>query len=150
MPRMKDSLWLAFALGGAFFAALVNVVSKRALDKLDFLVALTVQALLATLTLAGAALVLGRASNLKSLPRGALGLMALSGVLAGCAWAFGYRGLQLADVNRATPIDKLSMPIAVVLAMIFLRERPTGTNWVGIVLMLVGAVLVARAKASHG
>lgn len=147
---MKDSMWLVFALLGAVFAALVNVVCKRALDSVDFLVGLTIQAMLAVVTLATIGLAAGRWSKLKDAPRGALGLMAVSGVLVGLAWAFGYRALQMADVNRASPIDKLSLPIAVLLAMIFLRERPTVVNWVGIGLMLVGAICVARSGHAGG
>ena len=85
-------------------------------------------------------------SKLPGMPRWAMALVALSGVAAGMSWVFGYKALQISKVAKTAPIDKLSMPIAVVLAMIFLRERPTGINWLGIGLMIVGAFFVAQSK----
>jgi transporter family protein len=84
-------------------------------------------------------------SKLHDMPRWAMGLVALSGVAAGMSWLFGYKALQLSKVAKTAPLDKLSMPLAVVLAMIFLQERPTGMNWLGIALMVVGAFFVAQS-----
>jgi transporter family protein len=44
-------------------------------------------------------------------------------------------------VSRVMPVDKTSMLIGVLLAVIFLRERPGAMNWAGIALMTVGAVM---------
>jgi transporter family protein len=48
------------------------------------------------------------------------------------------------DVSRVSPIDKLSMPLSILLAVLFLHERPSAVNWAGIALMVVGAYLVAH------
>ena len=61
------------------------------------------------------------------------------------SWLFGYKALQLSQVAKSAPIDKLSMPLALVLAMVFLQERPTGMNWLGIALMVTGAFFVAQS-----
>jgi bacterial/archaeal transporter family protein len=140
---MDQYRWLLYALLGAFFAGLVSVLTKRSLDKTDFLVALSVQvtAMFATLLLLTTAF--GRWAKLGDTPRWALGLVAVAGVAAGASWFFGYRALQLSSVSQSTPIDRLSLPVAVVLSLIFLKETPTAMNWVGIGLMLTGAFFVA-------
>ena len=141
---MGNHKWLAFALLGAAFAAAVSVLSKAALKASDVFVALSLQALLMLATLLVAATVMGRWSAVRDMPRWAVGLIVLSGVAGGLSWTFGYQALQLSDVTRAGPIDKLSTVFAVVLAVAFLRERPSALNWAGVVLMLVGAYCVAH------
>jgi len=62
------------------------------------------------------------------------------------SWIFVFRAIQLADVSKVAPIDKLSMPLGILLAILFLQERPTAINWVGIALITGGAYL-ATLKA---
>ncbi len=143
---MEGSRWLIYAFAGAGMAAVVVVMTKHALQKLDVSIAITVQSMLMLLTLAIITTVKGRWSTFSESPTPALLMVAGSGVVAGLAWFFGYRALQLADVARATPIDRLSMPIAVILAALLFQERPTLSNWAGIALMVGGAYLVSQTS----
>lgn len=124
---------------------MVNVLTKRALDETDSSVAISIQALLMLLTLASVVTFQRSWSKLTDMPRWAIGIVAISGVAAGLSWLFGYKALQMSQVAKTAPLDKLSMPLAVILAMIFLHERPTGMNGFGIALMVVGAFLVAQS-----
>ena len=142
---MEHYGWVVYALLGAAFAAVVNVLTKRALDESDATVAISIQAMLMLLTVVVVATIQKGWSKLPEMPRWAMGLVAVSGVAAGMSWLFGYKALQLSKVAKSAPLDKLSMPLAVVLAMIFLQERPTGMNWLGIALMVVGAFFVAQS-----
>jgi len=76
----------------------------------------------------------------------ALAMVIASGVAGGLSWIFAFRALRLADASQVAPIDKLSMPLGVLLAVLILRERPTAVNWSGIVLIAVGAYLAARPR----
>ena len=143
---MGEYKWLAFALAGAFLAAMVNVMTKRALASLDVALAVTVQSILMLVTLVAVTTIGGRWTELSASPRWALAMVAGSGIVAGLAWYFGYHALKLTEISRATTIDRLSLPIAVLLGMLFLRERPTGMNWVGIGCMVVGAILVSQSN----
>ena len=145
---MKAYAWLWFGIGGAFFAATVNILSKKALKATDVFVALSLQSLLMFATLLTTATVLGRWGHLREMPRWAVGLIVLSGIAGGLSWAFGYTCLQLTDVTRATQVDKLSTVFALFAAVVFLKERPSATNWTGVALILVGAVLVSYTKAA--
>ena len=140
---MSEFRWVILALLGALFAAIVSVMTKKALDKTDFNVALTIQAITMLATLAILTTFLRRWEKVSDAPRWALGRIAASGVAAGVSWFFGYQALQLSKVAKSTPIDKLSMPIGVILAMVFLHERPSAMNWIGIGLMALGAFFVA-------
>jgi transporter family protein len=65
----------------------------------------------------------------------------LCGVAGGLSWIFAFRAIALADVSKVAPIDKLSLPLGIVLAVVILGERPTGINWIGIAMIAVGAYL---------
>ena len=71
----------------------------------------------------------------------AIMMILLSGIAGGTSWLFGFEALNLADVSKVTPIDKLSVPLAAILAFILLRERPSSINWIGIALIAVGDIL---------
>jgi len=49
-------------------------------------------------------------------------------------------------VTQVAPIDKLSVPLAAVFAFVLLRDRPSGWNWMGIVLIAFGAYLTALPR----
>jgi transporter family protein len=72
----------------------------------------------------------------------------LSGVAGAVSWLFYFRAIQLGRVSQVAPIDKLSMPFAVVLAVILLGDRPTLVNWLGIALIGAGAYLAALPRGT--
>lgn len=145
---MNGLAWFWFALAGAAFAGLVSVLSKSALKATDVFAALCLQSLLMLVTLVAATTVMGRWGQFRQMPRSAIGLLLLSGVAGGLAWTFGYQALQMSAISKAAQIDKLSTVIALLLAVLFLKERPTVTNWVGIALMVAGAVCVSISAAT--
>ena len=144
---MGDYKWVMFGFLGAGFAAVVNVLSKSALKATDVFVALCLQSLLMLTTLIVSVTIMGRWSAVRAMPRWAVGLIVLSGVAGGLSWTFGYQALQLSNVAKAGTIDKMSTAFAILLAVIFLRERPSLLNWAGIGLMIVGAFFVTYQSA---
>jgi transporter family protein len=67
----------------------------------------------------------------------------LSGLATGGSWACYFRALKLGDAARVAPIDKLSIVLVAVFGVVFLGERLTAPNWLGVVLIAGGAILVA-------
>ena len=145
---MGEYKWVMFGVLGAVCAAVVNVMSKKALDVADVFVALSLQSLLMLVTLCVSVTIMGRWGHLREMPRWAVGTVLLSGIAGGLSWTFGYQALQLSSVAKAGTIDKMSVAVAVLLAVVFLKERPTLLNWMGIGLMLVGAFCVAHKSAA--
>lgn len=69
--------------------------------------------------------------------------LVLSGLATGASWICYFRALKIGDAARVAPIDKLSVVFVAVFAVLFLGERLSLPNWLGIVLIACGAVLVA-------
>jgi bacterial/archaeal transporter family protein len=137
------STWLLYALLAAGCAALVSIFGKIGMKGINSDLATAVRSVVQASFVVLFATALGSMRHLNTLHRWAIGAIVLSGVAGGLSWIFGFRAIQLAGVSKVAPIDKLSMPLAVVLAVIFLKERPSGVNWAGIALIAGGVYLAA-------
>ena len=62
----------------------------------------------------------------------------LSGLATGASWLCYYRALQIGDVSRVVPVDKLSTVITLVLAFALLGEKFTWKSALGAVLITAG------------
>ncbi len=67
----------------------------------------------------------------------------LSGIATGLSWLCYYRALQLGPVSKVAPIDKLSVAIAIVLALVFLGEKPSLPLLIGGGLIVAGVMVIA-------
>jgi transporter family protein len=90
------------------------------------------------------AMIAGMASKVRTLHTTAVTMIVLSGIAGAASWLFGFLAYDKIGVSKTSPIDKLSVPLAVILAVIFLGEKPSRVNWIGVALIACGAYLAAR------
>jgi len=64
-------------------------------------------------------------------------------VAGAVSWLFYFKAIQIGSVSKIAPIDKLSMPLAVFLAVVILNEKYSKLNWLGLGLIVIGAFLAA-------
>ena len=70
-------------------------------------------------------------------------MLILSGIATGLSWLCYYRALQLGDASRVAPVDKLSVALVLVFAIVFLGEPFTPKVALGVGLVVAGAVILA-------
>lgn len=147
---MQDYRWLQYALLAAACAASINVLGKIGMKGLDSDLATAVRSIVQAIFVVTFAAIIGSWSKIGSLSGRpmAVSMIVLSGVAGGLSWIFAFRALKLADASQVAPIDKLSMPLGILLAVIILHERPTLVNWAGIILISVGAYLATWHRLS--
>ena len=142
--------WLLYAILSALAASLVGIFGRLGVQKLDDNLATTVRSVVMSLMLIAFATAIGawdKVGQLRASPRAMLAI-ALSGAAGATSWIFYFKALRLAEVSKVAPIDKLSMPLGILLAVIFLRERPSTINWLGIA-MIAGGAYLATIPARH-
>jgi transporter family protein len=144
---MVDSRWFIYALLSAACAALVAVFGRVGLKGVEPNAATTARSIVMTLLLLGFLTVTRGWSKLPPLVSKPALMVFLAGAAGAASWLFYFNALRLAEVSRVAPVDKLSTPLAVLLAVLFLGERPMLWNWLGIVLMVGGAYLVSLRPA---
>jgi len=145
---MSEQRWLIYALLSAVCAALVGIFAKPGLKDVEPNLGTAVRSIVMTVLLTGFVTATRGWSKLPPVNSRASLLILLAGAAGAASWLFYFNALKLADVSHVAPIDKLSTPIAVVLAALLLGERPSGLNWLGVVVMVAGAYLVAHRPAA--
>jgi transporter family protein len=135
--------WRAFALASAFFAALTAIFGKVGVSEMNSDLATflrTLVILLVTALLICARHEWQRPDTLSA--KGVLFLV-LSGIATGLSWLCYYRALQSGPASRVAPIDKLSVVLVVLFAVLFLGEKLTWKAGLGGALISAGAILMA-------
>lgn len=135
--------WLYWALASAVFAAMTAIFAKMGLQGIDSDFATFIRTIVIVVALA---MFLSYAHKWQSLTtvswRNWLFLI-LSGLATGASWLAYFKALQLGNATQVAPIDKLSVVLVTVFAVLFLGERPNGQEWLGIALIAAGVLLLA-------
>ena len=135
-------MWFAFALGSAVFAALTAILAKVGVEGVDSNLATAVRTLVVLVMAWAIVLVTGVQGGLAFISAKSWVFLVLSGLATGASWLCYYRALQLGQASLVVPIDKLSLVITLVLAVVLLREQLTARGVVGAVLVTVGAIVM--------
>jgi len=67
----------------------------------------------------------------------------LSGMATGASWVCYFRALKIGEASKVAPVDKLSLVLVALFAVLFLGERPVAREWLGILLVAVGVFILA-------
>jgi transporter family protein len=137
--------WVVYATLSAVFAGLVAIFGKIGVQGVDSTLATTVRAAVMCAAMLTVVLARGTVGQLGDLDRRALLFILLSGLAGAASWICYFRALQLGDALRVAPIDRLSGAVTLVAAALLLHERAPLAAWVGTLMMLIGAVIVARS-----
>ena len=133
--------WLAYALVSAAAAAATAVLAKIGVQGVPSTLATAIRT---CVVLVFAWLMVVQAGELRfvtSISRRSMVFLALSGIGTGISWLAYFRALQLGPASRVAPIDKLSLPLTVLLATLVLSEKLTWTVGLGVTLMTIGALI---------
>ena len=140
------SSWLVWALASAAFAALTAIFAKIGVENVNSDFATFVRTIVILLCLVTILAVTGQFESPGSVPPKTYMFLVLSGLATGASWLCYFRALKLGDASQVAPIDKLSVVLVAAFGFIFLGERPTGVNWLGIALIGAGAILVGYKR----
>ena len=136
--------WITYAAISAVAAALTAVLAKVGVEGVPSNLATAIRTVV-VLGLAWATVLgLGEHRALQTISRRSLVFLVLSAVATGVSWLAYYRALQLAPASRVAPIDKMSLPLTLILAALFLGEAMTWRLVLGVTLMTVGALFTLK------
>lgn len=135
--------WLFWSLLSAFFAGATAILAKVGVEGINSNLATAIRTtvvLLITWLIVAAA---RTPVSLATISKRTWIFLALSGLATGLSWVCYFRALQLGMASKVAPIDKLSVVFAIILAVIFLHEQLSWQQWVGGLLIVGGAALLA-------
>ena len=142
--------WILWALLSAGFAAATALLAKVGVARVDSNLAMALRTTVVLVFAWGMALALARPgggllSELHALDRRTVLFLILSGLATGLSWICYFRALQLGPASRVAPLDKLSVPLVMLLAWLLLGEKINGAALAGGLLITAGAVVIVLA-----
>lgn len=138
--------WIIYAILSAFFAALVAIFGKIGIQGVSSNLAVAVRTVIIVFFAWAIVLAEGVTAQLRTWSKHTWIFIILSAIATGFSWLFYYRALQLGQASRVAPIDKLSVALTMILAFIFLGEKPTLGNVLGGGLVVIGVLITALVK----
>lgn len=135
--------WVFWALLSAVFGALTSVLAKVGIEGVDSDLATLIRVFVIAIALGVFVFAAGKWTNPLSLRPRTLTFLILSGLATCASWVCYFRALQMGEASKVAPIDKLSVVLVAVFAVLFLGERPSVKDWLGIVLVGLGTVVLA-------
>lgn len=135
-------MWKYYALLSALFASLTAIFSKVGVEGINSSLATAIRVTFIMALVWGVVLFSNALREIGHIPgRGWLFLL-LSAISTGLSWLFYFRALESGDVSRVAPLDKLSVPITIILAIVFLGEGASWKVLAGGCLITFGSLLL--------
>ncbi len=133
-------MWLFFAIASSVFAALTSILAKIGIDGVNSTLATAVRTVVVLVMAWGMVFLTGAQGGIAAVSRRSWLFLILSGAATGASWLCYYKALQIGQVSRVIPVDKLSVVITMVLAALFLHEQFTPRSILGCVLIAAGTL----------
>lgn len=135
-------MWKYYALLSAFFAALTAIFAKIGVKDINSDLATAIRTSVILLITWGIVIAGSHAGEVRGIPRHTWLFLVLSGAATGLSWLFYFKALQVGDLSRVAPIDKLSVPITICLAFLLLREPVSPKVVAGALLITAGSIVM--------
>ncbi len=136
-------MWLLFAILSAVFAALTSVLAKAGIDGVNSHLATALRTVVVLGMAWGMVFLTNAQGGISSISRKSWLFLILSGLSTGASWLCYYRALQLGEVSKVVPVDKMSVVITLILAFLFLHENVTAKSLAGAALITIGTLIMA-------
>jgi transporter family protein len=133
--------WLVFALLSAVAAAMTAILAKIGVEGVPSTLAMAIRTVVVLVLAWTTVIAVGEQRAIASLSHRAWIYLIASGVATGVSWWAYFHALQQAPASWVAPIDKLSLPLTVLLAVVWLGESASWQTLLGVGLMVLGAVL---------
>ena len=138
--------WLPWALGSAVFAALTAIFAKIGLEGVDSDFATLIRTVVIVVILSAFVAATGKWRNPLALPTRSTTFLVMSALATGASWICYFRALKIGEASKVAPVDKLSVVLVAVFAVIFLGERPAAREWAGIALVAAGVFVLSLRR----
>ena len=135
-------MWLWYAIGSAVFAAMTSILAKIGIEGVNSTLATAIRTVVVLIMAWGMVFITGKQSEIGMISSRSWLFLALSGVATGLSWLCYYHALQIGQVQKVVPIDKLSVVITLILAYVVLHESMTVKEIVGGLLIAIGTLVM--------
>ena len=123
-------MWFVFALLSAVFAAATSILAKIGISGVNSNLATALRTVVVLVMAWGMVFLTDAQGGIGAISRRSWLFLILSGLATGASWLCYFRAVQLGEVSRVAPVDKLSV------------VKLTVKSLIGAVLITAGTVLM--------
>lgn len=138
--------WFIYALLSALFAAITAILAKIGVSGINSNLATAIRTVVILIFAWSIVFFQKSAHEITLASKYTIFFLVLSGITTGLSWLFYFRALQLGEASKVVPIDKLSLVLTIILAVLLLKEKISWVGAIGAVLMTGGAILLTFVK----
>ena len=131
-----------FAVLSAVFAALTSILAKVGIDGVNSNLATAIRTMVVVAMAWVMVFLTNAQGGIAEISRKSWLFLILSGLATGASWLCYYRAIQIGEVSKVVPIDKLSVVVTLVMAAVFLQEKFTPRSIIGCVLIGAGTLFM--------
>lgn len=135
-------MWFILALLSAVFAALTSILAKVGIEGVNSNLATALRTMVVVVMAWGMVFITNAQSGIYEISRKSWLFLILSGLATGASWLCYYRAIQIGDVSKVVPIDKLSIVLTLIMAFVFLHEQINVKSVIGCVLIAAGTLVM--------
>jgi len=135
--------WQMWALGSAVFAALTAIFAKIGITEVNSDFATFVRTVVILVALALMLTLMGSWQAPGTVPARSWIFLVLSGLATGASWLCYFRALQIGKAAQVAPVDKLSVVLVAIFAVLFLGEQLSPAHWLAVSMIGAGALMLA-------
>ena len=133
-------MWAFFAFLSAVFAALTSILAKVGIEGVNSNLATAVRTAVVLAMAWGMVFITDTQDGIMDISKKSWIFLILSGLATGASWLCYYKALQIGEASKVVPIDKLSVVITLILAVIFLHENMNVKSILGSLLITAGTL----------
>lgn len=133
-------VWAVFAFLSAVFAALTSILAKVGIEGVNSNLATAVRTAVVLAMAWGMVFITNAQHGIMDISKKSWVFLVLSGLATGASWLCYYKALQAGEASKVVPIDKLSVVITLILAVIFLHENINVKSIIGALLITAGTL----------
>lgn len=143
--------WVTAAFASAFFAGITSILAKCGIRHTDSDVATAIRTCVVLVFAWAMAGISGSIGAIGAIPAKAWLFLTLSGLATGASWICYFKALNIGDVNKVVPVDKMSTVLAVLIAIVLFGETGNlAVKLVGTTVITLGTFLMIEKKQSVG
>jgi bacterial/archaeal transporter family protein len=135
-------MWKFYAILSAIFAALTAILVKVGVKGIDSNLATAIRTTVVLVLTWGIVFVMGSTAQIKSISKFNIWFLVLSGLATGLSWIFYFKAIQMGDVSKVAPVDKLSVALTIILSIFLLNEPAEPKVLIGGALIVIGSLVI--------
>lgn len=136
-------MWIFYALLAALFVALTAIFAKLGVASISSNLATAIRTVVILILVWAIVIFKGEVTALGTVSKQGLFFLIISGIATGLSWLFYFKALEVGEVSKVAAVDKLSVALAIILAVIFLNEQISLKTGIGAGLIILGTIIMA-------